>query len=54
MLSRFATAAELLEYARSHDVRPMRPLVPGSGEVARLVLPGEPGHDDDADSPAGR
>jgi 8-oxo-dGTP pyrophosphatase MutT (NUDIX family) len=48
-LSRFATAGELLEYARSHDVRPMRPPVLGDGEVARLVLPGEP----EADSPAG-
>jgi 8-oxo-dGTP pyrophosphatase MutT (NUDIX family) len=52
-LSRFATADELVEYARSHDVRPMRPLVVRSGEVARLVLPGETWHDDGADSPRG-
>jgi 8-oxo-dGTP pyrophosphatase MutT (NUDIX family) len=50
-LSRFATAGELLDYARSHDVRPIRPRVVGSGEVARLVLPGEPGDDGDADPP---
>lgn len=52
-LSRFATAGELLAYARTHDVRPMRPRAPSSGEIARLVLPGEAGHDDDAGFPAG-
>jgi 8-oxo-dGTP pyrophosphatase MutT (NUDIX family) len=52
-LSRFATAYELVEYARSHDVRPMRPIVVSSGEVARVVLPGESGRGDDLASHGG-
>jgi 8-oxo-dGTP pyrophosphatase MutT (NUDIX family) len=50
-LSRFATADELVAYARTHDVRPLHPLGVGSGEVARLVLPGESGAGDDPDAP---
>ena len=45
-LSAFATAGELLAHARTHDVRPLLPRVVRSGEIARLVLPGEPGYDD--------
>ncbi|MDX6718445.1 MAG: hypothetical protein QOJ63_699 [Solirubrobacteraceae bacterium] len=52
-LSRFASADELVEYARSHEVRPMRPRVVNSGEVARVILPGESGLDEEADSHAG-
>jgi 8-oxo-dGTP pyrophosphatase MutT (NUDIX family) len=44
-LAAFTTAAALFEHARSHDVRPVLPRVVHSGEVARLVLPGEPGYD---------
>jgi 8-oxo-dGTP pyrophosphatase MutT (NUDIX family) len=44
-LSTFATAGELLEYARGREVRPVEPRVLLSGETARIVLPGEPGYD---------
>jgi 8-oxo-dGTP pyrophosphatase MutT (NUDIX family) len=41
-LSAFAGAGELLAYAATHEVRPVLPRVVRSGEIARLVLPGEP------------
>jgi 8-oxo-dGTP pyrophosphatase MutT (NUDIX family) len=44
-LGRFATADELLEYARGRDVVPVQPRVVVSGETARVVLPGEPGYE---------
>jgi 8-oxo-dGTP pyrophosphatase MutT (NUDIX family) len=44
-LSAFASVQALLEHARSHEVVPVLPRVELSGEVARLVLPGEPGYD---------
>ncbi len=44
-LSGFASSAALLEHARSRTVRPVRPRVLGTGETARIVLPGEPGYD---------
>lgn len=40
-LSAFADATELLEHARSHEVRPVQPAA-REGEIARVVLPGEP------------
>jgi 8-oxo-dGTP pyrophosphatase MutT (NUDIX family) len=40
----FRSAAELLEHARGRVVEPVRPKVVGSGEEARIVLPGEPGY----------
>jgi 8-oxo-dGTP pyrophosphatase MutT (NUDIX family) len=40
----FRSAAELLEHARGRVVEPVRPKVLGSGEEARIVLPGEPGY----------
>jgi 8-oxo-dGTP pyrophosphatase MutT (NUDIX family) len=40
----FATAAELLEYARGRTVEPVQPRVVVEGEVARVLLPGEPGY----------
>ena len=43
-LSAFATAAELLEYARGRTVEPVQPHIVLAGEVARVVLPGEPGY----------
>jgi 8-oxo-dGTP pyrophosphatase MutT (NUDIX family) len=49
-LSVFASARDLLEHAATHDVSPVLPRVVRSGEIARLVLPGEPGFD--ADAPA--
>jgi len=45
-LSAFASSHELLEYASSRAVVPVQPRVLGSGESARIVLPGEPGYED--------
>jgi 8-oxo-dGTP pyrophosphatase MutT (NUDIX family) len=44
-LSAFSSAAALLDHARGRDVVPVQPKVIMSGEVARVVLPGEPGYD---------
>ena len=44
-LGGFATADELLDYARGREVVPVQPRVVVSGETARIVLPGEPGYD---------
>jgi len=46
-LSSFATADELLAHARTRTVRPVQPRVVGTGETARIVLPGEPGYEAD-------
>ena len=43
-LSGFASADQLMEQARGGEVRPVQPRVVVSGETARIVLPGEPGH----------
>jgi 8-oxo-dGTP pyrophosphatase MutT (NUDIX family) len=43
-LEGFANAAELLSWARGREVVPVTPRVVGSGEAARIVLPGEPGY----------
>jgi 8-oxo-dGTP pyrophosphatase MutT (NUDIX family) len=45
-LSGFATAAELLTWAEGRTVEPIVPQVVVEGEVARIVLPGEPGYRD--------
>jgi 8-oxo-dGTP pyrophosphatase MutT (NUDIX family) len=45
----FASAAELLEYARGRTVQAVQPRVVLDGEVARVLLPGEPGYSNDAD-----
>jgi 8-oxo-dGTP pyrophosphatase MutT (NUDIX family) len=44
-LARFGSAEELIGYARGREVLPVEPRVTGSGEMARIVLPGEPGYD---------
>jgi 8-oxo-dGTP pyrophosphatase MutT (NUDIX family) len=44
-LAKFASAEELLGYARGRKVEPIQPRVLMSGEAARIVLPGEPGYD---------
>jgi ADP-ribose pyrophosphatase YjhB (NUDIX family) len=44
-LSGFATVAELLRYASDRQVLPVQPKVWFDGEVARVLLPGEPGYD---------
>ena len=45
-LSAFGSADELLEYARGREVKPVQPRVILGGEMARVVLPGEPGFDE--------
>jgi 8-oxo-dGTP pyrophosphatase MutT (NUDIX family) len=44
-LSDFASADELLRYARSREIQPVEPRVVLSGEEARVLLPGDPGYD---------
>jgi hypothetical protein len=44
-LSAFSTVTELLDHARSREVLPVEPRVVMEGEVARVLLPGEPGYD---------
>jgi 8-oxo-dGTP pyrophosphatase MutT (NUDIX family) len=43
-LSAFATVIELLSHAEGREVLPVEPRVVLEGEVARVVLPGEPGY----------
>ncbi len=38
VLARFETADALLEWASTHEVRPVQPRVEGHGETARIVL----------------
>lgn len=44
-LAQFASAGELLEYARNRQVRPVEPRIVLEGETARVVLPGEEGYE---------
>jgi 8-oxo-dGTP pyrophosphatase MutT (NUDIX family) len=43
-LARFGSADELLTWAEGRDVDPIEPVVVIEGEIARVVLPGEPGY----------
>ncbi len=43
-LAPFASAADLLAYALGREVVPVEPRVVLSGEIARVLLPGEPGY----------
>jgi 8-oxo-dGTP pyrophosphatase MutT (NUDIX family) len=43
-LSGFGSVEELLAYARQRDVQPVEPKVLLEGEVARVLLPGDPGY----------
>jgi 8-oxo-dGTP pyrophosphatase MutT (NUDIX family) len=43
-LSDFASVESLMAYARGREVQPVQPKVLLEGEVARIVLPGEPGY----------
>jgi 8-oxo-dGTP pyrophosphatase MutT (NUDIX family) len=43
-LSEFDSVDALLAYARGRDVQPVEPRVVLEGEVARILLPGEPGY----------
>jgi 8-oxo-dGTP pyrophosphatase MutT (NUDIX family) len=45
-LARFASADELLAWADGREVVPVQPRVVVEGEVARVILPGEPGYRD--------
>ena len=45
-LSSFASAHALIAHACTRTVAPVQPRVIGTGETARIVLPGEPGYDD--------
>jgi 8-oxo-dGTP pyrophosphatase MutT (NUDIX family) len=45
-LSEFSSAGELLSFAQGRSIEPVQPRVIGSGEQARIVLPGEPGYDE--------
>jgi 8-oxo-dGTP pyrophosphatase MutT (NUDIX family) len=44
-LAGFATAHALVEHARAQRVEPVEPRVVLEGEVARVLLPGDPGYD---------
>jgi 8-oxo-dGTP pyrophosphatase MutT (NUDIX family) len=44
-LGAFSSVTALLEYARGREVLPLQPKVWFDGEVARVLLPGEPGYD---------
>jgi 8-oxo-dGTP pyrophosphatase MutT (NUDIX family) len=43
-LGAFASVESLMTYARGRDVQPVQPRVLVEGEIARIVLPGEPGY----------
>ena len=45
-LAPFATADELMAHSRGREVFPVEPRVVITGEIARVLLPGEPGYDD--------
>jgi 8-oxo-dGTP pyrophosphatase MutT (NUDIX family) len=45
-LAAFASAAELLAWADGREVEPIEPQLLVEGEVARVVLPGDPGYRD--------
>src|SRR5207248_6313522 len=43
-LSAFASVEQLISHARGREVKPVQPKVLLEGEVARVLLPGEPGY----------
>jgi 8-oxo-dGTP pyrophosphatase MutT (NUDIX family) len=43
-LARFESADELLSWADGREVEPIEPVVVIEGEIARVILPGEPGY----------
>jgi 8-oxo-dGTP pyrophosphatase MutT (NUDIX family) len=45
-LAPFTSVADLLDYARGLEIRAVQPRVTLEGEVARILLPGEPGYED--------
>jgi len=53
-LSDFSCADDLLAQAGGREVHPIQPRVVVEGEVARVLLPGEPGYDDPQPGPTMR
>ena len=47
-LSGFASVDALLDHARGREVRPVQPKVVRWGETERIVLPGDPGYEDES------
>ena len=45
-IAKFPSAAALLRAARGREVQPVQPRIVGTGEQARIVLPGEAGYED--------
>ena len=45
-LAGFASADELMDFARGREVVPVEPRVVITGETARVLLPGDPGYED--------
>jgi hypothetical protein len=43
-LGEFASVSELLAYSTGREVLPVEPRVVLEGEVARILLPGDPGY----------
>jgi 8-oxo-dGTP pyrophosphatase MutT (NUDIX family) len=41
VIARFKTAGELIEWASTHEVKPVQPRVEGQGEAARIVIDDE-------------
>jgi 8-oxo-dGTP pyrophosphatase MutT (NUDIX family) len=41
-IAAFASAEALIEHARDREIIPVQPRIVGSGETARIVLPGDP------------
>jgi 8-oxo-dGTP pyrophosphatase MutT (NUDIX family) len=44
-LALFPSADALIDHARGRDVQPVQPRVVGTGETARILLPGDPGYE---------
>jgi 8-oxo-dGTP pyrophosphatase MutT (NUDIX family) len=51
-LELFPSADALIEHARSRVVRPVQPRVVITGETARILLPGDPGYEAEAEAEA--
>jgi hypothetical protein len=45
-LAAFPSASALLAHASTRTITPVQPVVVGTGEAARIVLPGDPGYNE--------
>jgi 8-oxo-dGTP pyrophosphatase MutT (NUDIX family) len=52
-LARFAAVDDALAWAGAHEVEPVTPRIVGDGADARVLLPGEPGYEQEGDSRGG-